>query len=166
MPDVARDGAPDRPPAKLQNGAQCMADGACQSAFCVSGVCCTTACGGGCSSCVMAKTGKQDGMCGPDQSLDGQECGTACSTLAMGVAGVIEKACNNGSCVPTALLKIVELCQVDDKCTTSFCDQSDPNTVVCVNTVCPQQGTCCCGAQDGTRTCAQKSTCTGDRSCP
>jgi hypothetical protein len=163
--DGALEVAPDRPPAKLPNGGQCAGDSACQSGSCVTGVCCATACNNGCSACVMAKTGKADGMCAPDKSLDKMQCGTACSTLAMGVAGVVQKVCDSGNCVASPLLKIVEICQVDDKCTTSFCDQPDPNTARCVNAVCPQQGTCCCGAQGGARMCTQKTACSGDRSC-
>jgi len=101
----------------------------------------------------------------PDKGLDKQKCGTACSNLAMGVAGVVQKVCENGSCVVSPLLKIDEICQVEDKCTTSFCDQQDPNTARCVNTVCPQQGSCCCGAPGGAKMCAQKAACTGERSC-
>ncbi len=164
-PDAAVEVAPEHPPSKLPNGGECAGNSGCQSGFCVTGVCCASACNGGCSACVMAKTGKPDGMCAPDKGLDKMQCGTSCSTLAMGVAGVIQKVCDNGNCVASPLLKIVEICQVDDKCTTSFCDQPDPNTARCVNAVCPQQGTCCCGGQGGTRMCAQKTACTGDRSC-
>jgi hypothetical protein len=50
------------------NGTACTADSDCTSTFCVDGVCCDTACGGGvatdCQSCLGAMTGGADGTCG------------------------------------------------------------------------------------------------------
>jgi len=52
----------------LANGAACTQDAACQSGFCVDGVCCESACGGGntsdCQACGVAAGGTADGVCG------------------------------------------------------------------------------------------------------
>ena len=50
---------------KAQNGASCNVPSECQSGYCVSGVCCNTACAGNCMSCAQADTGKSNGSCAP-----------------------------------------------------------------------------------------------------
>ena len=49
------------------SGAACSAGTECQSGFCPTqdGVCCATACGGLCNSCLGANTGGANGTCGP-----------------------------------------------------------------------------------------------------
>ncbi|HET6282784.1 MAG TPA: hypothetical protein VFH73_17605 [Polyangia bacterium] len=164
--DSALDVAAEGPPSTLPpNGAPCMNKSECRSGFCVGGVCCAAACDNGCSACAMAKTGKPDGMCAADKGLDKQKCGSTCAQLTANVPAVLQKICDNGACVPSPQLTIVEICQKDDRCNVSFCDQSDANNARCVNSICPQQGNCCCGAQDGTRMCVQRAACIGDRSC-
>ena len=50
------------------DGAGCLTNGACQSDFCVDGVCCESACGGGvddCMGCSTSLTGGISGVCAP-----------------------------------------------------------------------------------------------------
>ena len=52
----------------LPQGLACAQDAQCQSGFCVDGVCCQSACGGGagndCQACSVAAGGSADGVCG------------------------------------------------------------------------------------------------------
>lgn len=51
------------------DGSACGTDGECQSAHCVDGVCCNTACDSDCMACTSAlKGGGVDGECGPSQA--------------------------------------------------------------------------------------------------
>jgi hypothetical protein len=56
------------PPPPAANGTACTVRSDCESTFCVDGLCCDTACGGGvasdCQSCLAAMTGGPDGTCG------------------------------------------------------------------------------------------------------
>ncbi len=53
----------------LSLGAACVGDFECESAHCVEGVCCESACGGSsstsCQACTAARTGAADGLCRP-----------------------------------------------------------------------------------------------------
>jgi hypothetical protein len=46
-------------------GQTCGGDGECASGFCADGVCCESACKGGCASCLGADTGRTNGICAP-----------------------------------------------------------------------------------------------------
>jgi hypothetical protein len=162
---------PERPRMNEPNGAPCAANSECRSNFCIKepgapmGICCATACNNGCSACTMAKTGRPDGTCAADRALDRKKCGEACGQLFMDVPAVIERVCENGACVLPVVPKLVETCRKDDGCTSSFCDQPSATTARCVHTVCPAQGSCCCGTAQGARMCVQRNACTGERSC-
>ncbi len=55
----------------LANGAACAGAAQCVSGHCVDGVCCATACDGGCESCAASfKAGGPDGTCGPIRAGD------------------------------------------------------------------------------------------------
>lgn len=66
-------------------GAPCRGSDACASGFCVDGVCCESACGGGapddCLGCAAALSGLADGTCGPRPrgAACGQSDTSACS---------------------------------------------------------------------------------------
>ena len=47
------------------DGNACLGDSACLSGFCVDGVCCAQACGGGCEACSVAAGSGADGSCQP-----------------------------------------------------------------------------------------------------
>src|SRR5206468_12444736 len=49
--------------AKKGNGTACGLGNECTSGACVEGICCNTACGGTCLSCLAAKTGGAAGTC-------------------------------------------------------------------------------------------------------
>ena len=64
-----------------KGGVACITGAACQSGFCVDGVCCDSACGGGlagdCQACTVASGATVDGTCGPVKA--GASCRAAVS---------------------------------------------------------------------------------------
>src|SRR5258705_179408 len=59
----------------------------------------------------------------------------------------LSMVCLAGSCVVPMGPAIVEVCRNElDPCPISFCNQPTSRTANCVNTLCPQAGTCCCEA--------------------
>ena len=74
------------------NGEPCASGAACASGFCVDGVCCDTACGGGagddCQACSVAAGASSNGACGPTT-------GNACSDES---ACTVVDACASGVC--------------------------------------------------------------------
>lgn len=167
VPDVPAEMPVDRPITGLPNGAPCSVNSMCRTNFCVDAVCCENACNNGCSACLMAKTGRPDGMCLADRNKERMDCGTYCAQIGAQVPAVLKKVCTAGQCVQSSTIMIQEICQKEDKCTVSFCDQPTPTMARCVHTVCPTAGTCCCGAAGNTtnRMCVQRTACSGDRSC-
>jgi hypothetical protein len=80
-------------------GTACKYDPECASGFCVEGVCCDTACGGGlaCQSCTARRKGSgADGTCGT--VLPGNDPDKKC-VLDNGGACTTKDACNSGFCV-------------------------------------------------------------------
>lgn len=82
-------GAPGRPPGgaayafigRKGNGEACLSPNDCGSGFCVDGVCCNSACGGGtvdCQACSVAAGAAANGVCGPARG------GTICRPAAGG----------------------------------------------------------------------------------
>ncbi|MFT7620975.1 MAG: hypothetical protein ACI9WU_000136 [Myxococcota bacterium] len=61
-------------------GDACGGNGECDSNFCADGVCCTTACGADCFSCLAAETGGADGTCAV--VISGVDPGDACGDCA------------------------------------------------------------------------------------
>jgi hypothetical protein len=155
--------APDKPaPTNQPPGAACGAKGECASGHCADGVCCDVACDDGCSACTLKRTGRTDGTCSWSKDLEGKVCGKGCSAVAA-MPAVVEKVCVAGACVvPVAAPKVIESCRDDNPCVVAFCDDNDAR---CVRTTCPQQGTCCCRAASGQRTCTKQDQCKGERMC-
>ena len=124
------------------NGAACTAGSECGSGFCVDGVCCDTACGGGaggdCQACSVAAGAAVDGTCGPST-------GNACDD---GDACTQTDACQSGTCTGTNPVTCAPLdaCHVAGTCS--------PATGQCTNPVAPD-GTAC---SDG-HTCSTNDTC-------
>jgi hypothetical protein len=114
--DMASEPLPaDVPGTLLSNGDGCTSASECKSSFCVDGVCCDTACQGGCQACVAAKSAGVDGQCravpvgnDPDDECaadTGNVCGRtgACSGMngcAMAPSGM---ACGDTSCMGNTL---------------------------------------------------------------
>lgn len=59
--------------ARSPNVTACTMNSQCASSYCVDGLCCDSACGGGiasdCQSCIGAQTGGSDGSCAPSRGL-------------------------------------------------------------------------------------------------
>jgi hypothetical protein len=171
-PDLPRDLPVERPPTDLPNGEACQANGWCRSKFCVDGFCCNTACDGDdparCTACSMAKTGQKNGLCAGDRSRERMKCGEACGQVLMNVPAVLSMICRQGQCVVPDVPEIVATCRKQfDLCTSSFCNQPTNRTARCVDTLCPQAGTCCCEmpGNAAARSCTAKNACMNDRAC-
>ena len=87
-------------------GADCTSNDTCDSGFCVAGVCCNTACEGGCQTCAAAGS---VGTCTP--LAEGSSCGDgdACNG---------EEVCQAGTCAAGAPLS----CDDGNQCTADACD--------------------------------------------
>ncbi|HJL17698.1 MAG TPA: MYXO-CTERM sorting domain-containing protein [Sandaracinaceae bacterium LLY-WYZ-13_1] len=129
------------------NGDRCFAEVQCASAFCVDGVCCDTACGGGddgdCQVCSTAAGGTTDGTCGPAAA------GTVCRPEAE-LCDAAETCDGTALTCPTDEPKAAgEICrpafgacdEVDTCDGTSF--TNCPNAVLTAGEVCrPSAGAC------------------------
>jgi hypothetical protein len=136
------------------NGASCATTGACASGFCVDGVCCNTACGGGvatdCQACSVAAGAAQDGVCGPTT-------GNACND---GDACTQADTCQAGACVGHSPV----VCVAADQCHAA--GTCNPTTGTCNNPSKPDGSTCNDGdACTLTDTC-QAGVCTGSAPSP
>lgn len=121
------------------NGAACRSPRECKSGFCVDGVCCDTACGGGavdCQACSKAAGGSGDGTCQKSAA------GTVCRSAA-GPCDVAETCSGTSEVCPADKLRSRSYtcrtaagpCDVAEKCSgsSSACpaDKLASNTVVC-----------------------------------
>jgi MYXO-CTERM domain-containing protein len=84
-----------------ENAATCASSSECESAFCVDGVCCATACGGGaqsdCQACSRAAGGTQDGMC---TALEASMAGTVTCRPSAGPCDVAEVCASSSTSCP------------------------------------------------------------------
>jgi hypothetical protein len=112
------------------NGTACTMDSQCRSTFCVDGLCCNTACGGGvtsdCMSCRGAQTGDSDGSCAPILQTADHTCRPA--------AGVCDQPelCDGRSdqCPSDGLYQAADhyLCRAATFCSRdTYCDGSTAN---------------------------------------
>jgi MYXO-CTERM domain-containing protein len=125
-------------------GAPCAAAAPCQSNFCVDGVCCDSACGGGakddCQACSVAAGGDVDGVCG---GVTGPSCddGDACTT---------GDTCSSGVCFGDAkTCPEPSECHMEATCDPKTGDCADgparPDGSACSTGVC-EKGACVAGA--------------------
>ena len=129
-------------------GAACASALDCASGFCVDGVCCSSACGGGsaadCQACSVAAGAATDGTCAP---LSGTACNddSACTQTDTCQAG----ACTGGNPV---------VCAAPDSCHVGVCNpangacsvQQKPDGAACDDgSACTQLDTCQAGACAG-----------------
>ena len=145
---------------KKSNGTACGVGNECTSGACVEGVCCNTACGGTCLSCLAAKTGGADGTCAFIKAgMPDSRC-TAADKSTCGQDG----SCNgSGQC---------EKWSSSTVCGASTCSGGNfLATRTCSNGVCsPAAQTACGGAvcdpTSGCRTsCTTANDCTGNNYC-
>jgi hypothetical protein len=80
-------------PTKLANGQPCNAASDCQSAFCVDGLCCLTACDSGCQACDV---GGAEGTCVPVPA--GQDPDNDCTQQAATSCGTDGTCDGKGAC--------------------------------------------------------------------
>jgi hypothetical protein len=121
------------------NGAACSTTRECKSGFCVDGVCCDTACGGGasdCQACSKAAGGSTDGTCQKSAA------GTVCRAMA-GACDVAETCTGTSEICPADKLRSRSYtcrastgpCDVAEKCSGSSvtcpADKLASNTTVC-----------------------------------
>jgi MYXO-CTERM domain-containing protein len=127
----------------LGQGATCSAPSDCASGFCVDGVCCNTACGGGsttdCFACSVAAGASANGSC---TALDGIPCNDNNVCTATDV-------CQTGTCVGSGTVT----CAAMDSCHTA--GTCNVTTGMCTNPVKPDGSTC----SDG-NLCTKTDTCT------
>jgi hypothetical protein len=116
-------------------GTVCSADDECASGFCVDGVCCDTACGGGvgdCQACSVAAGAPADGTCTP---LTGPVCddGNACTQT---------DTCQAGTCAGTNPV----VCNDPGPCQAAMCD---PSSGACATSMLPDGSACPGGVCQG-----------------
>ncbi|MGZ3458709.1 MAG: hypothetical protein ACXU86_09405, partial [Archangium sp.] len=105
----------------MPQGEPCTQDEACQSGYCVDGVCCESACGGGvgtdCQACSVAAGGVADGVCGIVRA----EAAVVCRPSA--VACDVPEVCDGTSAVcPADEPSASEPDLSGDKCEDTPCD--------------------------------------------
>jgi hypothetical protein len=77
-------------------GQTCDDNGDCASSHCVDGICCNTACGGLCESCLAADTGGTDGTCAPIPS--GSDPDNECTAQSQSTCGTTGLCSGSGTC--------------------------------------------------------------------
>lgn len=131
---------------KSKQGQTCQtASGGCMPGTTCSpdGVCCDTACGQACHSCLASKNGGKDGTCGPVS--DGTSCGTSGQHCTAGTCATPK----GGTCSTTAQ------CAQGSYCTDGVC---------CAASSC---GTCrACDVTGSEGTCSPVAQGTADPACP
>lgn len=120
-------------------GTPCTQASQCATGFCVDGVCCNSACGGGaadCQACSTAAGGPVDGTCSPLP-------GTAVCRAAAGICDVAETCTGSSATCPADVLEPTStvcraaagICDVAEACTgtSAACptDQLQPTGTVC-----------------------------------
>ncbi len=129
------------------DGTACGDASECQSGFCVDGVCCSSACGGGdagdCQACAVAKGAVRDGTCAPVKA------GTGCR-IAVGLCDDAEVCDGTATACPANRVKAAGTvcrpaggdCDVAEVCdgTASTCPTDQ---VKSIGTICrPKAGEC------------------------
>lgn len=133
------------------DGTSCTTGSTCSSGFCVDGVCCDSACGGGsatdCQACADALTGAADGTCSPLSAS------AASSVTCRGSTGVCDPAefCSPSSTVcpsdtmqpaTTECRPSAGACDAAEMCT-GVAGECPPDAPASANTVCrASAGTC------------------------
>jgi len=123
---------------KLNKG--CTSNSQCVSGYCVDGVCCDTACGGGsttdCMACSVSAGGSADGKCGPVKA------GATCRA-AGGGCGLVEVCDGKATSCPLDVHKVpgtlcramADICDVAEVCsgTSAACptDTFQPSNTIC-----------------------------------
>ncbi len=74
---------------KLLNGATCNAGRECQNTFCISGVCCDSACNHSCKTCVLS---------GAVGTCSNRPTGSICEQWSCVSSGGDLASCNEGAC--------------------------------------------------------------------
>lgn len=106
----------------LGDGGACAVAAECSSGFCVDGVCCATACGGGsdgdCQACASARTGMPSGTCAPATS--GSVCRAAADDCDVAeTCDGVGTSCPLDALAPSTVVcrPAVGACDADERCT-------------------------------------------------
>jgi hypothetical protein len=138
-----------------QPGGACTAAADCAGGFCVDGVCCDTACDGGCMACTHLKTGQANGTCAaiaagtdPDNECTADvvtSCGhdgmcNGAGACGMWAAGTVCAAglCTAGTETPARTCDGAGICRTvtDSSCGAYMCGASACDTSCTANTDC------------------------------
>jgi len=144
-PTAAPTQTPSNTPTGWTNGQPCSSNAQCTSGFCVDGVCCDTACGGGvstdCQACSLMAGGTADGTCTPSS-------GNACND---GNACTQTDTCQSGVCTGSNPV----ICTASDQC--HVAGACNPGTGACSNPA-TTDGTECGSARNRV-ICDRRSSC-------
>jgi len=77
-------------------GDDCTSDAECGTHFCVDGVCCATACRGGCMACALSLTGAASGTCAPVRA--GTDPHDGCVAASVSSCGTDGSCDGSGTC--------------------------------------------------------------------
>jgi hypothetical protein len=151
---------------KKSGGAGCELDGECGTGHCAEKVCCDTACGSTCSSCLANNTGSADGQCAPVKV--GLDPYNQCS--ATPATGCLEDGACNGA---GACRRWV----AGTPCRTASCANNSGGSTETPAGACNGSGLCqdqgggggcgayLCGGSQCLKSCTSTSQCYGNRYC-
>ncbi len=145
---AATDVTPEPAPELSKRGEPCGEAAECETAHCVDGVCCETACAEECAQCDApgqegtCSEAQEEGCGEPQCAAPMKLCDGECveGSVCCGGCGANTPVCSNGTCVQRSL---GEECTGNAECSTGFCADG-----YCCNTACQGQ----CEACDATGT--------------
>lgn len=165
---------------KRANGQTCAGADECSSGVCVEGVCCGSACGGLCESCLKAKNGQTNGECRPvsDATDPDNECATEGTCGGAGVCDGARHCALKAAGTPCAAANCASgqskpglVCNGSGTCLDTGatpCGNFKCGPTACI-TQCASDGDCVSGAYCDSGVCYPKrtkgSSCTKDLEC-
>jgi FG-GAP repeat len=148
-------------PPLVETGDTCGDDVDCASAHCVGGLCCGSACEGGCVACASSRTGLDDGTCG--SVVDGTSCddGLFCNGKDGCLAGVCESAGDPcGGRLADGDANCAEACDEDSL----SCTAAEPDGAACGDSGACSMGLCLLPSCDSD-SCSDGEECAPDGQC-
>jgi hypothetical protein len=161
-------GGADKPPvcgdagARKLPGEACSCASDCQSAFCVDGVCCDTACTGTCMAC---NTQESMGTCAPVPKGQKPRLATTCAASDVSTCGLDGTCDGAGACrkYPVGTECVAGACEGDAVTNRKVCDEagqcSKGDDIVCVPSSCDTTKKACVDKCKSNSECAAGHTC-------